>query len=115
MFIDEEETDFSSVKLIDFGLSAKFQDLNSRRLSMVAGSPYFTAPEVFEKNYDEACDVWSLGVVLYILLSGEYPYKADDLSELREKLKEKDVDFPLRKWNLASDSVQDLLTKMLDR
>mmetsp|Transcript_39975 Transcript_39975/g.39560 ORF Transcript_39975/g.39560 Transcript_39975/m.39560 type:complete len:90 (+) Transcript_39975:198-467(+) len=54
MFADEDESDFSNVKIIDFGLAAKFQGIHSTKMSGVVGSPYFTAPEVFDDDYNES-------------------------------------------------------------
>jgi calcium-dependent protein kinase len=58
MFNTNEITDFSDIQIIDFGLSKKL-DNSFGLLSTIVGSPYFTAPEVFEGNYGKECDVWS--------------------------------------------------------
>ena len=57
----------SEIKIIDFGLSSKFEDLAS--LSEIVGTPYFIAPEVLRKKYGVESDIWSLGVIMYVLLS----------------------------------------------
>lgn len=54
------------IKIIDFGTSA-LQD-NDKKFSQQLGTPYYTAPEVLSKNYDIKCDVWSCGVIMYIML-----------------------------------------------
>ena len=65
-------TESNSVRLIDFGLSkiSKKQVL----LHEIAGTPYYMAPEVLEGNYNEKADIWSLGVLLYVLVSGYLPF-----------------------------------------
>ena len=60
------------VKLIDFGTSQKFE--GDTKLTERYGTPYYIAPEVLKKNYNEKCDIWSLGVILYILLVGYPPF-----------------------------------------
>jgi calcium-dependent protein kinase len=54
------------VKIIDFGTSALFNP--KKRMSAKYGTAYYIAPEVLEGDYNELCDVWSLGVIMYILL-----------------------------------------------
>jgi len=47
-----------------------------------AGTPYYISPEILAGNYDQSCDIWSMGVILYILLSGVPPFYGDDDSEI---------------------------------
>jgi len=60
------------VKLIDFGLAK--QVVGKEKLHTVAGTPYFIAPEVLNGNYGKECDFWSVGVLLYLLVTGSYPF-----------------------------------------
>ena len=69
----------NEIKLIDFGLSRK-SGKSSGGLDTMVGTPYYVAPEVLEGSYGFECDVWSLGVLLYILLSGYLPFGGDDPS-----------------------------------
>ena len=66
--------DFESlnIKLIDFGASIFFKE--NQKLTVKIGSPYYIAPEVLNRNYDEKCDIWSSGVVLYVMLTGNFPF-----------------------------------------
>ena len=65
-------TDSGSVRLIDFGLSKASR--SNRNLTTVAGTPYYMAPEVLEGSYAAKADIWSLGVLMYTLVSGYLPF-----------------------------------------
>ena len=114
MFKSKEITDYSDIQLIDFGLS-KSKEGGFGMLSTIVGSPYFTAPEVFEGNYGKEWDVWSCGVVLYVLLGGDYPYNADTIPSLYSKIQRKDPKFKPEKWGNISSEAKDLIKSMLNR
>ena len=61
------------LKFIDFGLSKKIAD-RSTTLKTIVGTPFYMAPEVIEGKYNQKCDLWSLGVLMYVLLSGYLPF-----------------------------------------
>jgi calcium-dependent protein kinase len=64
------------IKLIDFGLSRRVADKYST-MSTIAGTPFYMAPEVLDGEYDSSCDIWSLGVLLYVLVSGYLPFQGE--------------------------------------
>ncbi|XP_019149712.1 PREDICTED: calcium-dependent protein kinase SK5-like [Ipomoea nil] len=106
---DEDAT----LKAIDFGLSVFYKP--GEIFSDVVGSPYYVAPEVLRKQYGPESDVWSAGIILYILLSGVPPFWAEtEMGIFRQILKEK-LDLESEPWPGISDSAKDLICKMLDR
>ncbi|GFY86434.1 calmodulin-like domain protein kinase 9 [Actinidia rufa] len=81
----------------------------------VVGSPYYVAPEVLRKHYGPEADVWSAGVILYILLSGVPPFwEETEMGIFRQILRAK-LDFESEPWPGISDSAKNLIRKMLDR
>ena len=76
----ENDTAEAQIKVIDFGYSQFFEPKQKMQRSL--GSPYFMAPEVFENSYTEKCDIWSCGVILYILLCGKLPFSGRNVNEV---------------------------------
>ena len=77
MMLEREEG--WEIKVIDFGLSRLFQ--KDKKMCQRLGTPYYIAPEILKKKYDEKCDIWSIGVITHILLCGSPPFQGrnDDL------------------------------------
>ena len=75
----------NTIKVIDFGTSAKFDP--SKKMKQTYGTAYYIAPEVLTSEYNEKCDVWSIGVILYILLSGRPPFDGKDDKEIVKKVR----------------------------
>jgi len=77
----------SPIKLIDFGFATKFQA--KKQFTELMGSPIYMAPEVvIGKGYGEKCDIWSLGIIIYFILSGKFPYKMRNMAELIKQVSE---------------------------
>uniref|UniRef100_A0A7N0V1U6 non-specific serine/threonine protein kinase n=1 Tax=Kalanchoe fedtschenkoi TaxID=63787 RepID=A0A7N0V1U6_KALFE len=111
LFVDSH--DDSQLKTIDFGLSVFFQPGES--FSDVVGSPYYVAPEVLRKCYGPEADVWSAGVIIYILLSGVPPFWAESENDIFEEVLHGDLDFSSNPWPKISPCAKDLIRKMLVR
>jgi len=84
-------------------------------LSGMVGSPFYIAPEVLSGGYNEAADVWSAGVILYILLSGIPPFWGKTKSKIFECIRSMELRFPSDPWDRVSDSAKELVTGMLRR
>ncbi|XVF07495.1 hypothetical protein REPUB_Repub06bG0143900 [Reevesia pubescens] len=111
LFVNEEED--SPLKTIDFGLSIFFKPGDV--LSDVVGSPYYVAPDVLRKRYGPEADVWSAGVIIYILLSGVPPFWGENEQEIFDEVLHGDLDFTSDPWPSISESAKDLVSKMLVR
>ncbi|XP_021776063.1 calcium-dependent protein kinase 20-like [Chenopodium quinoa] len=111
LFVNNDED--SALKTIDFGLSVFFKP--GETFTDVVGSPYYVAPEVLRKLYGQECDVWSAGVIIYILLSGVPPFWDETEQGIFEQVMKGDLDFISEPWPSISDSAKDLMKKMLVR
>ncbi|KAL5209999.1 hypothetical protein ABZP36_005622 [Zizania latifolia] len=112
LFIGQKED--SPLKAIDFGLSIFFKP--GEMFTDVVGSPYYVAPEVLLKHYGREVDVWSAGVIIYILLSGVPPFwDAESEQGIFEQVLKGDLDFSSEPWPNISESAKDLVRKMLIR
>ncbi|KAL6209451.1 hypothetical protein ACLB2K_020393 [Fragaria x ananassa] len=81
----------------------------------VVGSPYYVAPEVLSKIYGPEVDVWSAGVILYILLSGVPPFWAETEAGIFQQIMQGKIDFDSEPWPSISESAKDLMLNMLER
>ena len=101
------------VKVIDFGLSGF--SATGKKMTSTVGTPLFMCPEMFKGPYDEKCDVWSAGVILYMMITGLVPFYAKELSQLRRLICTTQVDFSKPVWENVSSEAKDLVNKMLDK
>ncbi|KAK9135616.1 hypothetical protein Syun_014946 [Stephania yunnanensis] len=110
-FLLVNKDDDFSLKAIDFGLSVFFKP--GQIFTDVVGSPYYVAPEVLCKSYGPEADVWTAGVILYILLSGVPPFWAESQQGIFDAVLKGVIDFESDPWPVISDSAKDLIRKML--
>ncbi|XP_039002314.1 calcium-dependent protein kinase 1-like [Hibiscus syriacus] len=111
LFVNEQED--SPLKAIDFGLSIFFKPGDI--LTDIVGSPYYVAPEVLQKRYGPKADVWSAGVITYILLSGVPPFWGETEQEIFNEVLNGELDFSSDPWPNISESAKELVRRMLDR
>ena len=106
-----------SIKLCDFGCT-KVTNTNGGGLMTMAGSPQYAAPEVYERTLDSdgygvKCDLWSVGVVMFVLLGGYAPFESDNMVELAQMICEGDWDFNEKFWKDVTEPPRDLIRKLL--
>jgi len=111
-FLFSNHSEDAALKTTDFGLSVFFKP--GEIFTDVVGSPYYVAPEVLRKHYGPEADVWSAGVILYILLSGVPPFWAETEQGIFEQVLKSELDFVSDPWPKISESAKDLLRKMLN-
>ncbi|POO03431.1 Serine/threonine protein kinase [Trema orientale] len=111
-FLFKDGCETSQLKAIDFGLSVFFD--SGQRFSEIVGSPYYMAPEVLRRNYGPEVDVWSTGVILYILLCGVPPFWAETEEGIAQAIVRGSIDFERDPWPKVSEKAKDLLKCMLD-
>ena len=107
----EDKGNDSIIKIIDWGCAKNFN--KNEKLTNKDGTPYYIAPEVLEGNYDEKCDIWSCGVILYIMLCGYPPFDGESEEEILDKVKKGSFEFPKEEWKNISKDAIDLIEKML--
>ena len=101
------------IKLIDFGCSKIFSRGGERKSGIIGTSTY-CSPEVIDDLYDEKCDEWSCGVLMYILLCGEPPFQGETDEEIFKNIKKCKYDFSPPQFKNVSDNCKDLIKKLLE-
>ena len=114
LLFTSKEQSTAIIKVSDFGL-ARFVD-NETLATTTCGTPGYVAPEVLmQLPYSDPCDFWSLGVVLFILLSGVPPFFDEDNFELFEKIKKCEYNFKATGWKNVSKEAKDFVSKLLTK
>ncbi len=111
LIVKRVKSGFHPIKIIDFGTAKIFQKEKSEHL--LIGSAYYIAPEVLSRNYSELCDLWSCGVIMYILLTGRPPFNGINEDEIMKKIKEGTYDLTKYPWGVISDDAKDLVKGLL--
>lgn len=116
-FIYETKNPDSDIKIIDFGLSKIF-DPNKKNYSVMktgCGTPYYISPEVLTHNYNENCDMWSAGCILYVMLCGYPPFYGEDDREIIEEVRKGEFDFEGEEWDDVSKEAKDLISHLINK
>ncbi|CAG9316717.1 unnamed protein product [Blepharisma stoltei] len=111
LLLDRQDSS-ATVKVIDFGTSTIIDQ--SKRLTHRYGTSYYIAPEVLKKNYDEKCDVWSCGVILYILLSGKPPFYGETDADILARVEKGVYQMKGATWDRVSSNAKNLIKSMLN-
>lgn len=110
-FLLADRTTDAHLKIIDFGLASVFEA--GTVMKTKAGTAYYVAPEVLKGSYSEKCDVWSCGVISFILLCGYPPFAGDTDPQTLAKVKEGSFEFKSPEWDGISSGCKNLITQML--
>jgi serine/threonine protein kinase len=108
----QSEHNDSDIKIADFGFAKKVKVPNS--LTTQCGTPGYVAPEILEGvPYDQKADMWSLGVIVYILLGGYPPFIEQNQRDLFRKIRKGQYEFHDEYWGQVSSDAKDLISSLL--
>ena len=111
LIVDKNIEGLPTVKICDFGTSKIFEKGAVQR--RLVGSSYYIAPEVLKKHYNEKCDIWSCGVIMYILLSARPPFGGENDNEIMERVAIGKYDLESPPFNKLTRHAIDLIKKLL--
>ena len=110
-----DEDHGETIKLIDFGLSHHTSQCSATS-DQIVGTPEYLAPEVIRGSYTEKCDMWSIGVILYVMLSGRQPFGGEEGcsdKEVMENVQRGKYEFEDAEWEEVTEDAKDLIEKLL--
>ena len=107
----DKDKDELAIKIIDWGCAETVKTI--KRSETADGTIYYIAPEVLHGEYNEKCDIWSCGVILYILLCGYPPFDGDSDEDIYKAIELGEVNFPEENWSQISQEAKNLIQKML--
>ncbi|KAK1443235.1 serine/threonine-protein kinase [Babesia gibsoni] len=107
----ESKSPDANIRIIDFGLSTHC-DVDTKMKEKI-GTAYYIAPDVLKGVYDSKCDIWSIGVILYILLCGFPPFNGANETEIIKKVQTGKYSFDMPQWRKVSESAKDLIRRMI--
>ena len=111
MLLQKPENGNYHIKLIDFGTAKIFKP--GKKMNKFIGTSYYIAPEVLKEKYDEKCDVWSCGIILYILLCGYPPFNGNTNVEIFHAIQNQNPLFAGEEWDDITSEAKELIKLML--
>jgi len=111
LFQTKDPIEKCTLKIIDFGLSCKFAD--GQQLTTKAGTPYYVAPQVLAGKYDQSADLWSCGVIMYVLLCGYPPFYGETDADVLTKVRLGNFTFNAADWKNVSEDAKNLIRMLL--
>lgn len=111
-FLFSSSKSSKELKLADFGLSGKFSH-KLEKLHSTVGTPFYIAPEVLRGNYDSKCDIWSIGVLLYVMISGALPFYAENVVEVFKKIEIGSYNMEGFRWRRISEECKHLISRLI--
>jgi len=111
LFMTKEAIEKNLLKIIDFGLSCKFEA--QQVLTTKAGTPYYVAPQVLVGKYDHLSDLWSCGVIMYVMLCGYPPFFGETDAEVLSKVRLGNFSFNAADWKNISEDAKTLIRMLL--
>jgi len=111
LFVTKDPIEKATIKVIDFGLACKFT--KDQVLTTKAGTPYYVAPQVLAGKYDQAADLWSLGVIMYVLLCGYPPFYGETDADVLAKVRLGNFSFNAADWKSVSEDAKTLIRMLL--
>ena len=102
--------DYTSLKLIDFGLAT-----NSKKDTKSVGTPFYMAPEMIDGSSHPQSDIWSVGIIVYLMLTGKYAFEAKKDENLYDKIKNDEIDMEPLDESECSEEAKDFIKKCLKK
>ncbi|XP_027266142.1 serine/threonine-protein kinase 33 isoform X2 [Cricetulus griseus] len=114
-FTDDNNEMNLNIKVTDFGLAVKKHGSRSEgMMQTTCGTPIYMAPEVINAHeYSQQCDIWSIGVIMYLLLCGEPPFLANSEEKLFELIRKGELEFEDPVWDSVSESAKNVLKQLM--
>lgn len=114
ILLESKQNDNLDIKISDFGFSCFFEPEEGLQLAL--GSPLYMAPEIHaKKKYNEKVDIWSIGVITYMLISGKNPFPGKDKEAVKNLIINHPINMDKPQFQKVSKSVKDFIQKALQK